>query len=446
MRSLLRMAFALSAASVVLAACSDQPTSAPTAPARLPTAAPAVFSAVCDVNALKSNARDYVASNQDLLYTIIGNLQKSINQNGLNATATNLAFDGLARLAAVRGTSAQKSGTTGAVFNGLTRGFIGCMEQYITQTVDNSFDVSGALGSGWMYEVRGGANDAAVGAYERGASPSPYWAATAPSGWAASVAATSQAKRFLIYGFRDPSFIVADTKIGSAFDIKTVPVLGAPVLSFSSPLFIGLCNVNPATTVRVQHVNTVLTKQELACDDPPTFALESSGLRSLNPLFLAQRAIDFLAPKPAYAFGFGGVGGAVSELSPSVVIDMRAVKLEYRQGIANGQVTLPLADTLGRPIQVKVTTQGGTPLPGLTVTLGIFGNSSSIAFFQQNGVTSSVVTRTTDSDGNATFDNPSVFLTKAGGYQLVVTSTFDSGNNAINSAPFVSNSFNYQNK
>jgi len=52
--------------------------------------------------------------------------------------------------------------------------------------------------------------------------------------------------------------------------------------------------------------------------------------------------------------------------------------------------------------------------------------------------------RTTDANGVATFDG--VTLTKAGGYTLVATGTFDSGLNALTSPGVLSNAFNIQNK
>jgi len=439
MRPLLRTAFAIAAASVALTACSDRPSSAPTAPRQAQPAVATALTLSCDFTALKANARDYAASNQDPLFTIIGALQKSINKSGLNAGATDLAFDGLARLAAMRGTAAQRGTATGAIFDALTTGFIGCMESYITATVPSDFTVAGALTAGWMYEVKGKAGDGSVGAYERGSSP--YWSAEAPAGWGASITPASQATRFLIYGFRLTNFLTNDPTVGSAFEIRTVPAIGAPALTLQSPLLIGLCNINPASTVRVQHISTVLTKQTLVCADPPVFALESSGLRLLDPRALAQRAIDFLAPKPAYAFGFGGVGGAVSELSPSVVIDMQSVTLAFVFNIVDGGNSQPLQGTDGGPVKVRVTTQGGTPLSGANVTLAVYGNSSVIAFFSDNGGpnTPSVV-RTTDANGIATFTG--VSLTKAGGYQLTATGSFD----GIAGAPVVSNSFNIQNK
>jgi hypothetical protein len=148
-----------------LAACGETPTSSRNP--RVARATTTTLTLTCDINGLKSNARAYAASNQDPLYTIIGDLQQLVKK-GPSEAGTDKAFDGLARLAAMRGTTAQLGTATGATFNALTLGFIGCMESYISSNVPGDFSVAGALSPGWMYEVRGKASDAAAGAYERG--------------------------------------------------------------------------------------------------------------------------------------------------------------------------------------------------------------------------------------------------------------------------------------
>jgi len=184
----------------------------------------------------------------------------------------------------------------------------------------------------------------------------------------------------------------------------------------------------------------------LTCSGPPAFASAATStsrlLATLNPLSLAKAAVQFLSPRTASAaFIIGSVGGGVSELSPSAVIDMQSVDLHIVHGVADGVISQPLADSSGNPIQVSVTTKNGTPLPNVVVTLGIALNNSSIAYLQDGSAPpSATVTRTTDASGVATFSN--VFLTKAGGYQLTATGGFD----GVTGAPFTSNSFNMQNK
>jgi hypothetical protein len=135
------------------------------------------------------------------------------------------------------------------------------------------------------------------------------------------------------------------------------------------------------------------------------------------------------------------VGGAVSELSPSVVIDVQSVRFTLVQPIAKGTISEALADANGTPVRIQVTTQNGTPLSGAVVTLAIDGNNGKPAHLRDgSSAPGATVTRTAAADGVATFDN--VFLTKAGGYRLVASGGFD----GIAAAQLVSNLFNMKNK
>ncbi len=428
----------LAVASVAaLAACGETPTSYRNPEVARATTTPLALT--CDINGLKSNARAYATSNQDPLYTIIGDLQQLVKK-GPTAAGTDKAFDGLARLAAMRGTTAQLSTATGTSFNALTLGFLGCMESYIAANVPGDFSVAGALSPGWMYEVRGKASDGAAGAYERG--ESPYWAAEAPQGWA--VASTSVAKRFLVYGYRLTDFLTADPTVGSAFEVSTIPTIASGKLALGSPLTIGECEVELTSTLRVQHEQEILKEEGLSCATPPAFATLSlpSGAHGLSPLRLARRALDIFAPRTLQAtMIIGSVGGGRSVLSPFAVIDMQSVQLAFADTITSGAISAPLAQRGGGPVQVRVSTQNGSPLSGATVTLSIAGNSSSIAFFQDGSAApSTTVSRTTDASGVATFDN--IKLTKAGGYTLVATGSFD----GVVGTTALSNLFNMQNK
>ena len=232
MRPQLRIAVVLSAASVTLSACSDRSTSVPTSPvtARPNTAVAAatLTTLACDFTLLKSDARAYAASNKDALFTIIGDLQ-TLAKNGPNAAATDKAFDGLSRLAAIRGTSAQAGGVTGAVFDRLTRRLLGCTESYVTGGAA-AVDFTPALAPGWAYEVRGkdAVDGATAGVYERGATGA-YWAAEAGgASWGQTLnvtapVGTTATKRALVYGYRVTDFLTNDPKAGSAFEHATIP-------------------------------------------------------------------------------------------------------------------------------------------------------------------------------------------------------------------------------
>ena len=463
MQRTLRRAFMLSVAGAVLSACTDSPDSSPTAP-MVTRPNLAVYPTVCDINALKTFGRGYAFSNQDdLVQIVIPALQTALRVNNPatpagKAAINNAAFDGLAELAEMRGTARQKT-TEGVrtAFDGLVRGFVGCLDAATRESAAEE-NWGNALSAGWTFEVRGGANDLSEGAYERG-SGTPYWAAEAPGGWSASSGGT----RFLIYGYRIAAYPnqPADDKIGHAYETRTIPSVESGLLSFSPAIHIGLCKFFAETeealaTYRVAHKDDVLPKRNISCADPAGFTpvTVTSSLGTLNPVFLAKRVVSYLAPQPLHAATFlalGSVGGAVSELSPSVVIDMEQVTSAFVNPepdnnptsflpltIADGRVSRQLTGTDGGPVYVRVTTLAGTPLEGATVTLAIFGNSSVIAFFNEgDGIT---VSRTTDENGLASFAG--VRLLKAGGYTLVATPSFDE----IPGAPILSNPFTIQNR
>ena len=466
MRHQLRTAVILAAASVAFTACANDTTPPPTAPAKAsipssPTADLAV--PACDIPTVKGFARDYAKSNRDPLNTIISELQKV-------APNTDIAFDALARVAAIRGTGAQATGVTGATFDGLVRGLLGCAQSSVltgTETLDGGFGPAIDPAAGWLFEVRGktgaGASDDPPGyAYQRGsASPATWWAVgpsvtTPPAAtqWFRSFGSTgTQAKRVLIYGYPDPTFLPNLSGVQSRFEIRTIPKISS---TFETTVKIGLCYANlppAAVTQRLNHNKVFVPQTALVCGDgPPAINVASSGFGAVSPFFLAQRAIEFFGPRPAFAAFVGGaIGGTVRDLSPSAVYDLSALDTLQNLGVIDdGKVSVALhttpATSLPSPylnhVVVRVMTKA-TPAPveGVPVEMSIAGNSSSVAFFNVGtGPDVVTVTRTTDSDGFADFGG--VFLTKSGGYQLNFRVAFDGVFGQLK----LSNSFNYQNK
>jgi hypothetical protein len=162
----------------------------------------------------------------------------------------------------------------------------------------------------------------------------------------------------------------------------------------------------------------------------------------MSPTWLASKAVGFFAPRTLEAAMFvGSIGGAVSELSPSAVIDMQEVDLEFTLTVKDGDKSEPLQAKNGGPLKIDVGTKNGSPLVAATVTLSIEGNRSSHAYFQDgNNPPSATVTRTTDQNGIATFAG--VTLSKPGGFRLVATGNFD----GVDGVPVTSNLFNIKNK
>jgi hypothetical protein len=451
MQSQLRSVAAICAAAITLMACSDRPASTPTSPVTTrPNAsvtATGLTTLTCDINALKSDAREYAKSGGDQLFKIIGDLQTAVNTGPV--TATDKAFDGLARMAAIRGTGDQKAGVAGAVFNRLVQRFLGCADPAIAAGADAQ-TFGGALGAGWVFEVRGKATgqyaDPAGGAYERGSTSGNWWAAEAAGTWADAIGtSTLTGDRVLIYGYRTTDFLNVSGRFGgSSFEHRTIPKIAAGTFALS--VNVGLCvpdGTGITSTQRLNHNNQLVPLSTLTCATPTGFTATTGSLA----LGLAKRAWGFLAPQPAYAaFAVGSVGGAVSELSPSAVYNLGSVSLGDLGTIVDGRNTTVLATSAsvpgyGKSVIIRAK-DGTTPLQGVPIEMSIAGNNSSIAFFNVNNASTNVatVTRTTDVNGYASFGD--VKLVKAGGYILDFRVNFD----GVTGAATPSNSFNIQNK
>jgi hypothetical protein len=477
MRPLLRTALAAMACAV-LAACSDEPTSASRTPSVLrpsletvPVPPPVYLQVItpCDINALKADARLYTNKSNDVLQTIIGDLGSAV-RNGLSTAGNDKAFDGLARMAAIRGTSAQKAGVTGAVFDRLVKRFVGCMQPALYAGVlEPDPPTSGggggfkqALGDGWVFEVRGGTTDADAAALERATStPSTWWAVDrADPTWVTS----TLTNRVLIYGWRTGNFIESDARAGSSFEHRTLPKTNKPGgddgADYAVNANVGLCFADDTQitgTQRVNHANQFLPLilNGVRCGlTTPTAIIPTTGSLAfgrLNPMHLAQRAVSFFSPQTLYAtsmFFGGSITGRPDDFSPSAVIDLSQVKLVF-DPIANSFVDSVLTSNTSPAHEVRVYayTLDNVLIPGVDVVVKISGNASTISFFGGTTPTDSTTIITADSviakgtlDGYARLTN--VAVTKAGGFTLSARVNVV----GVSSNPFNSLSFNIQNK
>lgn len=476
MRSLLRPALA-SLGCAVLAACSDQPTSVSNASTELrpnlDVTAQLAFQVItpCDISALRTDARLYANRSNDVLLSIIGDLG-SLVRNGPTTGGNDKAFDGLSRMAAIRGTSDQKPGVTGAVFDRLVKRFVGCMQPAIyagvlepdpPTTATRGGGFKQALGDGWVFEVRGKATDPATAAFERGAaSPTTWWAVDKrAASWAGSIN-SALPDRVLIFGWRTSTFIPSNDRAGSAFEHRTIPdvnKLADPGTDFLLDVNVGLCFLDEAdiiTTQRVNHDSRFLPlSEDINCNTPPTPISANAGslaLGPLNPVRLAQRAAGFFWPQPLHAatmFFGGSITGRPDDFSPSAVYDLSQIKLVF-DTIANGFVDTPLTATGAPAHEVRVYAfsldNTPVPIPGVDVVVKIAGNSSTISFF--GGTSNADATITADSviakgtpEGYAKLTG--VTVTKAGGYNLSARVNVVG---VVGSTLFQSLSFNIQNK
>jgi len=416
----------------------------------------------CNFTQLKSDSRAYTRSN-DLLLTIAGDLQSEVGRHGRSRAATNLVLDGLSRIGVIRGTSSQSSDITALVFDRMVRGWLACAgddflagaeEPNPTPTSDNVRGFGPALGSHWVFEVRG--NTGTDGAYERSkptAANSTFWAIEpGEATWGTSIGGSlgSALGRVFIYGYQISNDEIP-AKFGSSFEHRTIPKISS---TFTLSSKVGLCGLDAQGGRRVDHDNVFLPLvTTLACTTPAAIDAASSSaiyaLQSLNPFSLAQRAMTFLGPQPLHA-AIGVVGSRPKGLSPSSVYDLSQYQLSGLGTIADGKTSLPLKLTNGSDVTVTVSV-GTTPAAvGTPVAISVLGNSSSIAFFRdgsKNAPAVATVTRYVGNNGVVSFDN--VFLTKAGGYQLafrVSLANPGGGVDFLGAQVLSSNSFNYQNK
>jgi hypothetical protein len=455
---------------MALAACSDQPTSAPTAPTLPRASVPAgvngaalVLEGSCDINQLKADARAYANRSNDVLLSIIGDLQGLVRSplDG-NTQATDKAFDGLSRMAAIRGTSDQKAGVTGAVFDRLVRGFLKCMDPDVYAGALEPEPPAGgvgfrpALGPGWVFEVRGkDATDGMGAAYERSSPdntpPDTWWGAWPNAAtWAEAIQSTVTADRVLIYGYKTNFLEIGGGKVGNSFEHRTIPQTNK--LPATNPTFVlsatlGLCFFDGNQVkdeYRINHANTFLplASTEFTCSTPTPFtAVPASSLAfgRLNPVAMAQRAAGFFMPRPLYAssaFFLGIVTGTRDDFSPSAVYDLSQVTLSFDH-IDDGFINTALTSG-GNPVRVWARSPSGAPIPGVDVTIRIAGNNSTISFL--NGSQTSVTFPGT-ADGYAVLTGLS--LSKAGGYQLSAEVNVAG---VVGAFPFLSDQFTIQNK
>jgi hypothetical protein len=462
MRNQAQNGLLLLAAGFALAACTDRPESAPTAPTfKAPSLSVNTLDPFtvlpCDFTLLKADARNYAKSGGDALFTIIGDLQKAKQKTTAEAIAlaNEKVFDGLARMAAIRGTKAMKTDATGSGFDNLVHRFFGCVGDDNIWKNAHQGDFTGALGDGWMFEVRGGAGDPQGVAYERTDAGVLTWWGLQPVGssWSGAITTTALAKRVLIYGYRTDFLGDVSGKLGSSFETRTIPHIQTTPPAFAFAVKVGLCVADDELaptitgTERVNHANTFLPKEALTCTQRvPPYTIASNNLGSLT-----NRALAFFGVQPAYAatmFFGGSIAAAPSELSPSAVYDLSQIKLVF-DTIANSFVNTALTSktTPAHEVRVYAYSTDAVPvlIPGVDVVVTIAGNNSTISGFGGTStdsvtITSTSVTAKGSADGYAKLTG--VQLTKSGGFTLAARVNVA----GVQGNPFLSLAFNIQNK
>jgi hypothetical protein len=421
MRSKLRAFLAISVVSAALTACSDQPTSAPIVPRVAGINAIVNIPNDCNFTDLRAAVRAYVDAGNDEIFDYIGAMDTDAYGQGMNA---------LARLAEVRLSTADKEpGATPEQGAAAVMEILACMPVGDSVQAGFATNIVAAMGAGGMFDVPTTGSSAAV--FSSGEPPlAQFWAAKPDSNetWGS----LTNDVRYMVFGYKINN--------GAGFNYNVVPMLGEADMpeQFADSLILGACG-GFADSIRVEHVGEVLFDEDMSfcvgASSPPLGAL-SSGVGA-NFASLVRRSLSVLTPKPAYAAVWGGgVGGAITELSPTNLLPVSPTITFTQQPLPNKSV----GDALGILIFVSTGANPALPLNNAEVTLTVTGNSGQAALFLANGQSCFQVTRLTNPSGIAYFSD--VAVAKSGGYTLTATAEFDD----LDANAVVSNLFNVKNK
>ena len=417
MQRKLRAFLAIGAATAGLAACSDQPTSAPVAPRMVGVGVNADALPACSFTTLKDAVRAYADVNgNDVIFNYIRDMSTDPYGQGMN---------GLARLADIRANGPKKAGAGANQGAAAATAFLACMP--IGGAVQDGFatNIVSAFAAGGLFEVPATASTDAI--FSRGEPEgATFWAAKPANG--ASWGSLTAGVRYVVFGYKING--------GNGFDYNTVPILGNASMpgEFASDLIVGACGSFGAA-IRILHVADVLFDQSMAfcLPDSPGMALRASGFGS-DLAMLVRRSLSVFAPTSVHAFG-GGVGGAISEMSPTNLLNVTPT-ITYTPQPAK-------TPTVGQPLGVKVSVfSGSNPLKDAIVTLTITGNSGLNALFLDPPPVNKrcyFIQRTTNAQGVADFSN--IPLLKPGGYTLTATATW----NGLSAQAVVSDPTNVKN-
>jgi hypothetical protein len=390
------------ASALLLAACAEDKNGAPAVPTSVSQSQAA---GSCSFSTVRGDARSYFASSKDSVFTLISTMETGFKSGGA-VGATSAGYDVLGRVA-----SALKSTTgtnpingTPAAGNKLVTDLLSCMS---VGTVPSDFSVEAALGTNGLFEVPHG-----TAAYT--SRSTPVYGAEPQGDWNVSAGD----KQYLLYGYPIANFSAEDT-VGLAFELSTFPT----PISFSPAIKAGVCTAS-GDNPRLQHSGAILALQTLSfCTVGALDRHESAGM--FASVGRAMRSL--LLPTPLYAFVFGGIGGQLDNLSPSVPVTFPAadVVLSWVQKPTDTRLNKSPQQFVPT-IAVRLVTAKGTNLAQVPVTLTVIGNSGS---FIATGTVES-----TKTDGIAYFNN--FHLDKSGGYTITASVNVIGSTKSISSGLF----------
>jgi hypothetical protein len=405
--------------------CSGDRTLAPAGPGvEAVTVAPS-----CDFKTIKSLViSDFASQQQTTVQNILKQMQAAYGTSN-KAAATPFGFKIMNELA--KGVKAGTLVGTPQVSSDLTAGLIGCMQVTVSDQAGLGF--APAFQRFGAFEVRGllGASGTELAVFSRDGA---YSALSGPPavggsdffGWLGGTA--------LIYGWpRSESEFRTEDPLGRAYNWFSVR---AGTNRPTANGLVAICATDLASgRFRVQHGPAITLLQDPsvidgwsslpACETvQPTLA--SATNRPLIWLADALRSgAGLLAPEPLHAATLAartGGGGSTGSFSPFGGVDAGAVKLVDTTGAAaffnsprDGKI-----GALSPAVVIKAVGDGGTPLPGVSVTIAVSGNSGSFKVCSSSRGPAQL-TQVTDSAGHAAFD---IAIDKPGGYTLSASTSF----------------------
>lgn len=357
-----------------------------------------VSSVPCDFRATRQAATRYFGSPaQQTAVGIIRQMQAAFGTDP--AAVTSLGFDLLRLAAEVTDAGSQQGGAQDG--SNLANADLACMALGVALPID----FVAAFSAGGGFAVRGGPGDPTGPVFSRDGYSG---IAPPPTGWADWLGG-----RTLFYGYHLPNFSTVEQPVGDGYQWSTAP----PRKSLNGDGVVAVC-VENSGQLRLLGEGKILPLVDpafldcsafLASVDAPAGSLFAwagralrAGLRSLAPTPLA--ASTFLAKT--------GTGGLPGEFSPFGAVNAGSVNLDFavqpQDAVTGAIISAPTG------IQVRARGNGGTALPGVSITLTAGANFGSWTL-------SGSPTALTDANGVATFF---LSLDKPGGYTFTATSSY----------------------
>lgn len=408
------------------AACSSDRAAAPTSPSMQAATA----ASKCDFKQIKSLViSDFGSSQQSTVLDILRQMQTAYGTNNA-AAATPFGFQIMNELA--KGVSGATLVGTAQTSSDLTAGLVGCMD-VIASDHDNlgfakAFQTYGA------FEVRAlrSSTQPELAVFSRDGG---FSALSGPPLANGSDFASWLGGTALIYGWpRSESEFRTEGVVGPAYDWFSIRVNTSTVPTPDG--IVALCATDLANgRFRVQHGSAISLLRDPAliagwsslpvCESvqPVVAAASARPLRWLADAVDAGRRL--LSPEMLHATMAAartGGGGSTGSFSPFGGVDAGSVRLVDAKGAAGffGAPRDGRTGPLSPAVVIEAVGQGGTALPGVSITVTVSGNSGSFDVCSSDRG-QPVLTVTTGADGKAAFD---IAIDKPGGYTLTATSGY----------------------